>query len=94
MSPDDILEQSDFACATLDRTGDPIGRLVVAMGIVSPADKKRSSSDLPNAINDGSDRALGLFAFKRDKPIWETEEKHILRSQPQLRARLFCLLLA
>ena len=77
MSPDDILEQPDFACATLDRAGDPIGRLVVAMGIVSPADKKGSSADFPRAIDDGFDRALGLFAFMRDKPIWEPEEKHI-----------------
>ena len=77
MSPDDILEQPDFACATLDRTGDQVGRLVVAMGIVSPADKKRSSADFPRAIDDGFDRALGLFPFMRDKPIWEPEEKHI-----------------
>jgi len=75
--PDDILEQPDFACATLNRAGDPVGRLVVAMRIVSPADEKRSGADFPRAIDDGVDRALGLFAFMRDKSIWEPEEKHI-----------------
>ena len=94
MSPDDILEQSDFADATLNLTRDPVGRLVVAMGIVSPADKKGSRSDFPHAINDGVDRALGLFAFMGNKAIWETEEEHLLRSQPKLRARLSCFLLA
>ena len=94
MAPDDILEQSEFACATLNLTCDPVGRLMVAMGIVSPADKKRSRADFPRAINDGADHALGLFAFRRDKAIWETEEEHILRSQPELRARLFCFVLA
>ena len=67
---------------------------MVAMRIVSPADKKRSGADFPRAINDDVNRALGLFAFKRDKAIRETEEEHILRSQPELRARSFCLLLA
>jgi hypothetical protein len=38
MSPDDILEQSEFPGLTLNRTGDLIGRLMVAMGIVSPSD--------------------------------------------------------
>ena len=94
MSPDDIFEQSEFACATLNLTCDPVGRLMVAMGIVSPADKKRSGADLPHAINDGVNRALGLFAFKRDKAIWETKEEHIFRFQPELRGRSFCLLLA
>ena len=94
MAPDDILEQSEFACATLNLTRDPIGRLVVAMGIVSPADKKRSGSDFPHAINDGANRALGLFAFKRNKAIWEAKEEHIFRFQPELRARSSCLLLA
>ena len=94
MSPDNVLEQPDFACATLDRAGDPVGRLVVAMGIVSPADKKGSGADFLRAIEDGFDRALGLFPFMRDKPIWEPEEKHILWLQPELRARLSCLFLA
>ena len=94
MSPDDIFEQSDSADATLDRAYDPVGRLMVAMGIVSPADKERSSADFPRAIADGFDRALGLFAFIRDKPIWEPEEKHILWLRPELRARLFRLVLA
>ena len=67
---------------------------MVAMGIVSPADKKGSGADLPHAINDGANRALGLFAFKRNKAIWETKEEHIFRFQPELRARSFCLLLA
>src|ERR1700733_10473315 len=89
MSPDDILEQSDYARATLDRTGDPIGRLMVAMRIVSPADKKRSSADFPRAIDDGFDRALGLCALARNKAIGKPQEKHILRPQPKLRARLF-----
>ena len=40
MAPDDILEQSDVPGANLDLTCDPVGRLVVAMWIVSPADKK------------------------------------------------------
>ena len=48
MSPDDILEQPDFADATLNLTGDPIGGLVVAMGIVPPADKKRSRVQFPS----------------------------------------------
>jgi hypothetical protein len=91
MSPDDILEQSDFPNATLNRAGDPIGRLVVAMRIVSPADKERSGSDVPRAINDDANRALGLFAFAGNG---ETEKQHLLRSQPKLRARLSCLLLA
>jgi hypothetical protein len=71
MSPDNVLEQPDFACATLDRTGDPIGRLVVAMRIVSPADKKGSGSDLPNTISDGGNRAFGLFAFMGNEAIRE-----------------------
>ena len=75
MSPDDILEQSDFPCATLDLARDLIGRLVVAMGIVSPADKKRSGSDFPHAISDDADRPFGLFAFRRDKTIGETGGK-------------------
>ncbi|HWY81497.1 MAG TPA: hypothetical protein VNY10_06095 [Roseiarcus sp.] len=94
MSPDDILEQSDFPDATLNRTGDPIGRLVVAMGIVSPADKKGSGSDFPHAISDDANRALGLFAFVGNEAIGETEKQHLIRSQPKLRARLSCLLLA
>ena len=69
MAPDDVLKQSEFACATLNLTRDPVGRLMVAMRIVSPADKKRARADLPRAINDGSDCALGLFALGRDKAI-------------------------
>ena len=94
MSPDDILEQSDFAGATLNLTCDPIGRLVVAMRIVPPADKKGSGSDFPHAISDDANRALGLFAFTGNKTIGEAEEEHLLRSQPKLRARSSCLLLA
>ena len=67
---------------------------MVAMRIVSPTDKKRSSANFARAINDGFDRALGLFALRRDKAIWEPEEKHILRPQPELRARLFRFVLA
>ena len=67
MSPDDVLEQSDFADATLNLTCDPVGRLVVAMRIVPPADKKRSGADFPHAISDGADRAFGLFAFMREQ---------------------------
>ena len=44
MSPDDILQQSHFADATLNLTGDPVGRLMIAMWIVSPTDKERSRS--------------------------------------------------
>ena len=94
MSPNDILEQSDFACATLNRAGDPIGRLVVAMGIVSPTDKDGPGSDLPNTISDGANRALGLVALRRNKAIWEPEDMDILRPQPELRARSLRLLLA
>ena len=83
MAPDDIFEQSDFADATLNLTRDPVGRLVVAMGIVSPADKKRSGANFPHAISDGVNRALGLFAFMGNEAIGETEEKHILRLQAQ-----------
>jgi hypothetical protein len=91
--PDGILEQSNFPDATLNRAGDPIGRLVVAMRIVSPADKEGSGSDVPRAVNDDANRALGLFAFVGNEAIGETEEKHVLRFKPQLRARLSCLLL-
>src|ERR1700733_8781758 len=94
MSPDDIFEQSDSADATLNLAYDPVGSLMVTMRIVSPADKERSSSDFPRAISDGFDRALGLFALMRDKAIWEPEETHILWLQPELRARLFRLVLA
>ena len=94
MSPDDLLEQSDSADATLNRAGDPIGRLVVAMRIVSPADKEGSGSDVPRAVNDDANRALGVFAFVGNEAIGETEKQHLLRSQAKLRARLSCLLLA
>ena len=67
---------------------------MVAMRIVSPADKKRSCADFPHAINDDANRALGLFAFMRNEAIGQAEEKHILRLQPELRARLFRFLLA
>ena len=63
MAPDDIFEQSEFACAALNLTCDPVGRSMVAMQIMSPADKKRARAEFPRAINDGSDYALGLFAF-------------------------------
>ena len=75
MSPDDILEQSDFPDATLDLTRDPVGRLVIAMWIVSPADKKGSRSNFPHAVSNNADRALGLFAFTRNKTIGETRGK-------------------
>ena len=94
MAPDDILEQPEFACATLNLTCDLIGRLVVAMRIVPPADKKGSRADFPHAINDDANCALGLFAFKRDKAIGEAEEEHLLRFQPELRSRSPRLLLA
>jgi hypothetical protein len=64
------------------------------MGIVSPADKKGSGADFPHAIDDDANRALGLFAFKRNKTIWEAEKEHIFWFQPELRARSLCLLLA
>ena len=75
MSPDDILEQPDFADATLNLTCDPIGRLVVAMGIVPPADKEGSGADFPHTISDGANRALGLFAFMGNEAIGETGGK-------------------
>jgi hypothetical protein len=67
---------------------------MVAMGIVSPADKKGPGADFPHAPDEGANRALGLFAFKRDQTIWEAEKEHIFWFQPELRARSFCLLLA
>ena len=77
VAPDDVFEQSQFACAALNLTRDPIRRLVVAMRIVPPADKKRSGSDFPHASNEGANRALGPFAFKRNEAIWEAKEEHI-----------------
>ena len=94
MAPDDIFEQPEFADAALNLACDLIRRLVVAMWIVTPADKKRSGSDFPHAINDAANRALGLFAFRRNEAIRKAEEEHILRFQPELRARLPRLLLA
>ena len=94
MPPDHIFEQSEFACATLNLACDPVGRLMVAMGIVSPSDKKRSGADVPHPINDGVDRTLSLFAFKRDKAIWEAKKEHIFWFQPELHARSLRLLLA
>ena len=94
MSPDDIFEQSDFADAPLNRTCDPIGRLVVAMGIVSPADKEGSGSEVPHAISDDANRALGLFAFMGNEAVGEAKEEHLFWVQPKLRPRLFCLLFA
>jgi hypothetical protein len=78
MSPDDILEQSEFPDTTLNCTGDLIGRLMVAMGIVSPADKKRSGADLPRAISNSANRSFGLFALRGNEAIRETQEQHIL----------------
>ena len=80
VAPDDILEQSDIPGATLDLTCDPVGRRVTARRIVPPADKKRSRSHLPHAVENDADRPFGLFAFRRNKPIGEIEEKHLLRS--------------
>src|SRR5580698_4917442 len=87
-------EQSDFPGATLNLTRDPVGCLAIAMRIMPPADKKGSCSDFPHAVGNHAARALGLFAPTRNKPIGETQEEHLLRSQPKLRARLFCFLLA
>jgi hypothetical protein len=94
MSPDNILDQSDFPDATLDLTCDPVGRLVVAMRIVSPADKEGSRSNFPHTVSNDADRSFGFFALPGDKTIGEPEEEHLLRSQSKLRARLSCLLLA
>jgi hypothetical protein len=94
LSPDDILEQSEFPDPTLNRTGDLIGRLMVAMGIVSPADKKGPGADLPRAISNGADRPFGLFALEGNEAIRKAQEEHILWFQPELRACSFCLLLA
>jgi hypothetical protein len=94
MSPDDILEQSELAPATLSLTCDLIRRLVVAVWIVSPADENGSGAYLLDALDNLVNRSLGLFAYTGDKAIWETEEEHILEFQPELRARLPCLRLA
>src|ERR1700728_2838999 len=94
MSPDDIFEQFHFADATLNLTCDPVGRLVIAMGIVPPADKERSRANFPHAVGDDLDRPLGLFAFIGNEPIGKTEEMHLLGPQSQLGARLSCFHLA
>ena len=95
MAPDDILEQSGFAYVTLSLPCDPIGRLMVAMWIVSPADKKRSGADIPHAISDGGNGALSVGALRGNEAIRQTEEEHIvLWFEPQLGARSFCLFLA
>jgi hypothetical protein len=60
VSPDDILEQPDFACATLDRAGDPVGRLMVAMRIVSPADK---SDPAPISLAQSTMASIARSAF-------------------------------
>ena len=89
MAPDDILEQPDLADPTLNLACDPIGRLVVAVRIVSPANENGSRVKFPHAINDRGDGALGLFAFMGDKAIRQPKEKHVLRFQPKRRARSF-----
>ena len=94
MAPDDILEQSDFPDATLNFTCYRVGRLVVAMRIVPRADKEGPRSNLRHAVSYNADRALGVFAFIRNKTIGETEEKHLPRFQPKLGASLSCLLFA
>jgi hypothetical protein len=58
MAPDDILEQPDFADPTLNLPSDPIGGLVVAVRIVSPADENGSCVKLPHTINNRGNRAL------------------------------------
>jgi hypothetical protein len=65
---------------------------VIAMWIVSPADKKGSRSNFPDTVSNDSNRPFGPFAFIRNKTIGKTEEKHLLRFQPKLEARLSCLL--
>jgi hypothetical protein len=94
MSPDDILEQSEFPDTTLNRAGDPVGRLMVAMGIVSPADEYGLSAGLLDKADNLANRAPGIFAFMRDKAIGETKEEQIFWFQPELRYGLSCLLLA
>ena len=89
MAPDDILEQPDLADPTLNLARDPIGGLVVAVRIVSPANENGSRVELPHAVHDRGDGALGLFAFMGDKAIREPEEKQVLRIQPKRRARSF-----
>ena len=81
MSPDDIFEQLHFPDATLDLTGDPVRRLVIAMGIMPPADKERSRANFLHAVGDDIDRVLGLFAFMGNEAIGKTEEKHLLGLQ-------------
>ena len=88
-SPDDVLEQPNFANSVLDPARDLIGRLMVAVRIMPPAHEKRARAGVPDAIDNGANRALGLLAFVRHEAIGQSEEKHILRLQPELHARLF-----
>jgi hypothetical protein len=68
---------------------------MVAMWIVSPADKKRSGANFPHAISDGGNRALSVGALRGNEAIRQTEEEHILLLfEPKLGARSFCLFLA
>ena len=79
---------------TLNLTRDLIRRPMVVVRIMPPANKKGARANFPHAIHNRANRALGLFALTRDKAIWEPEEKHILRIEPQVRTRPFCFLLA
>ena len=83
MSPDDILEQPDPADPTLNLTRDLIRRPMVVVRIMPPANKKGARANVPHAIHNRANRALGLFALTRDKAIWEPEEKHILPIEPR-----------
>jgi len=94
MAPDDILEQFELTHAALNFTCHPIGRLVVAMRIVSPTDKQGSGAHFGHAIHDGADRAFGVFAFMGNEAIGAPEEENLLWSQAQFRGRLSCLFLA
>jgi hypothetical protein len=94
MTPDDVLKQFHVPDSTLNLPRDPVGGLVIAMGIMSPTNKQRSRSNFPHATNDHIDRPLRLFAFIGNEPIAETEEKYLLGPQAQLGARLSCFQLA
>ena len=50
---------------------------MVAMRIVSPADKEGSGAQFSDAINYCANGALGLFAFMGNEAIGEAEEEHI-----------------
>ena len=67
MAPDDILEQPDLAVPTLNLACDPIGRLVVAVRIVSPADENGSRVSSP------TQSTIAAIARSASSPSWGTK---------------------